>query len=199
MTSERSGRWRCYFAKSRGSTFSFNGTLKSESHPVVVPHPIHSDMTPNDALSQLQKSHRQSRSPQNTSSTPSLRHRLTRSPSPAISLRSQTSWKSYSSTYSSDSDSSTKPMNRRKPAKPSANGLANGIAHVPEETSGDERSLATLTSGEELKRKEKNKPKVDWEIPRKALHSSIGNTLSQFACYSTDASHNRIPYIGSIC
>jgi len=66
-------------------------------------------------------------------------------------------------------------MNKRKrPAKASVNGHANGISHVPEETSGDEQAQATTTDIEDLKKKEIPKAKVDWEIPRKTLHSSIG-------------------------
>jgi len=65
-------------------------------------------------------------------------------------------------------------MNRRKrPTKPSSNGHANGISHVPEETSGDEQSQFITAPTEDLK-KESPKPKVDWEISRKTLHSSIG-------------------------
>jgi len=66
---------------------------------------------------------------------------------------------------------------RKRISKTSVNGHGNGIAHVPEETSGDERSwldASTPLLAKELKRKEKGTPKVDWEIPRKTLHSSIG-------------------------
>lgn len=66
-------------------------------------------------------------------------------------------------------------MNKRKrPAKASVNGHANGISHVPEETSGDEQAQAVTMDNEDLKKKEIPKAKVDWEIPRKTLHSSIG-------------------------
>lgn len=59
---------------------------------------------------------------------------------------------------------------RKRAAKPSVNGHTNGIA---EETSADELATTTAT----LEKDKQNiiiKPKIDWEIPRKTLHSSIG-------------------------
>jgi hypothetical protein len=126
-------------------------------------------MTPNDALTHLQRSHRHSYN----SNTPSLRRRLTRSPSPALScmsLDSKSSKRSCppSSSYSSDSDSPAGTMSRRKPVSKSfSNGHANGISHVPEETSSDETAVSSNPS-------DKTRRKVDWEVPRKTLHASIG-------------------------
>jgi hypothetical protein len=65
---------------------------------------------------------------------------------------------------------------RKRTAKASVNGHANGISHVPEETSADELASATATSAED-KKGELIKPKINWEIPRKTLHSSIGMCL----------------------
>jgi len=127
-------------------------------------------MTPNDALTHLQRSHRHSYN-SNTVTTSSFRRRLTRSPSPAFSFDSQRGRKSYSPacSYSSDSDSSSVQMSKRRHAttKPSTNGHANGIPHVPEEEATDELIPNDAKD-------HPPKTKIDWEIPRKLLHSSIG-------------------------
>jgi len=134
-------------------------------------------MTPNDALTHLHRSHRHSYNSANTTSvSPVLRRRLTRSPSPAlssVSIDSSSSKRSYSSpSYSSDSEAGVKPMRRiREPhANGSANGHANGISHVvPEETSSDE--FNPITSHRLISTEKPTRPKIDWEIPRKTLHS----------------------------
>lgn len=125
-------------------------------------------MTPNDALTHLQRTRRHSYNTNST--TPSLRRRLTRSPSPSLSCMSLESKKSYSS-YSSDSDTSGNPMQNRKrrSLKSAVNGHAtNGIEHVPEETSVDDEPPISRTDAQSTTQK------IDWEFPRKTLHSSIG-------------------------
>jgi len=107
-------------------------------------------------------------------STPSLRssrsRSLTRSPSPKIAFTT--------TQHVSNSDSKRRPSRRQRKSSGfvsdskkladvdealeralNANGHANGIAHQDE----------TILPTEKVKTK-----KIDWEIPRKALHSSIG-------------------------
>lgn len=139
--------------------------------PVLVQVDDHTMNIPAaDAFSLNSHAHSHSSSPgRHSSLSMSTRRALTRSPSPSVLFAS------------SLPGSETSKVTRRSKATAPSNGSANGghgtnshLHDVGEDVNGETEPNAS----EEAAIPEKKK--IDWEIPRKLLHSSIGASYSHF-------------------
>ena len=150
---------------------------------------------PNDAFSLNAHNHTHSHRPK----------ALSRSPPPSYSFLPHTSHssspqQSFSGSLKKGEAHKTHVMSLRQ-RKPSAskavngsaigNGVMNGSAH--HEPLHDEQTREANGNGHAVVEKLKTvKPPIDWEIPRKVFHSSIG--ASRFFCASSHVGLRRMPY-----